>query len=83
LGWGIRRRQKVWYNVRREMNVIGTMGTNLPFIKARRRCPGVPAVIFTNSIWECATSTSKFAIPFFFSTVNEVEDGMPAIWVDL
>ena len=32
---------------------------------------------------ECATSTGKFDIPFFFSTVNEVEDGMPAIWVEL
>ena len=65
------------------MNVIETMGTNLPFIKARRRRPGIPAVIFTNGIWECATSTGKFGIPFFFSAVNEVEDGMPAIWVEL
>lgn len=58
-------------------------GKNLPFVKARGWCPGVPEVVFTDGIRECATSAGELVIPVMFSTIDEVEDGMSGIYVDL
>jgi hypothetical protein len=40
-------------------------------------------VIFMDSVWERATSTSELGVPVMFGTVDEIEDGMSSVWVDL